>query len=872
MRVTLFILLFAATRLSAQWTIINTGIGENLLDLSHSNGHWAVGIYGGVAYSANNGSTWTIREFRDPNNNIKIANNIRCVHLSAPQQGLASGQLLMGNAQTVVKTSNAFQNITADYINGSGNYPREIYDWVFPSANVGFACGYNYSLIKTVNGGSTWSPVQATTAALTGIDFWNTQAGIAVGPGVALRTSNGGTSWQSMAVPAELLGVSMASASVAYGIGPQQVYRTENGGVSWSATSLPLGGLRCVQAVDETTVLVGTAGGILISSDSGQSWSFFPETRLLTTDSSAYIGVNNFYQLNNEWWAACDQGILMKASLLSPTRPIALAQIEQSGGDCDTFRVNATASVNSNWQYNWWLGNKNLGKANPLHLIFTQTVSDVLRLVVNNGTGTDTASFPLYKDVLVDIPPVVPSEVTSCSGNLLRFQPTGGYNFFWEPFNLFAVPNIKDAVFTGDQDATVIAYYAFGGCYTSDTIRVRILNDRPLEYWTPTFPASVLKWPLACLDFVDSLRGFAIESETSKFWRTVDGGKTWIPSAAFQYQRFYSDVDFITPLIGYAANATLYKSTNGGASWEKVFSENSLTGEFVKVHFLDVNRGLAISQGNNSYNLFLTTDGGSTWNMVSSGGSFGSIGVKCPTPQRCYCIGSNGLGGFVLRSEDAGATWSSVLQTPVAGLGNFDFIGQDSLISMDDSRNLLFSYDGGLHWTAPVSFNPSGIVNSSPSYIGMATAKEGYIGLSTEALIKTFDGGQCWYKLTAAETSATAALDFSFPTSRNWFFSGGEPLSPGQVWRLDSIGAVSQAEPTTQRILLTPNPVYASGQVTVLGTGQLDLWDMNGRPLGRFIVSEPHTTLQLPDLPAGFYVVRLEERGKVWLEKLVVLP
>ncbi len=229
----------------------------------------------------------------------------------------------------------------------------------------------------------------------------------------------------------------------------------------------------------------------------------------------------------------------------------------------------------------------------------------------------------------------------------------------------------------------------------------------------------------------------------------------------------------------------------------------------------------------------------------------------------------------MLRSDDAGTTWASVLQKPVPdGLGNFDFIGQDSLIAMDNSMRLYFSNDGGQKWTDPVSFNPQGgVLNYSPSAVGMVNGKEGYIGLPNGMVIKTFDGGQCWYKLSAAETSGTYALDFAFPTARHRFYSGGgSAFMSGQIWRLDSVGMVSQAEPALQRILLMPNPVHSTGQVTVLGTGQLEIWDMGGRLAARFNLTEPNSPLVLPTLPAGTYLVRLQERGRVWTEKLVVLP
>ena len=62
---------------------------------------------------------------------------------------------------------------------------------------LGYAVGQSGTILKTINGGNTWTRlVSGTTATLRGVSFSDATHGVAVGDlGTILRTTNGGTSW-----------------------------------------------------------------------------------------------------------------------------------------------------------------------------------------------------------------------------------------------------------------------------------------------------------------------------------------------------------------------------------------------------------------------------------------------------------------------------------------------------------------------------------------------------------------------------------------------------------------------------------------------------------------------------------------------------
>ena len=72
-----------------------------------------------------------------------------------------------------------------------------LYSVKFISATVGWAVGDLGTILKTTDGGTTWSSQKSgTTNNLRGIFFTDANNGTAVGwDGTILRTTNGGTSW-----------------------------------------------------------------------------------------------------------------------------------------------------------------------------------------------------------------------------------------------------------------------------------------------------------------------------------------------------------------------------------------------------------------------------------------------------------------------------------------------------------------------------------------------------------------------------------------------------------------------------------------------------------------------------------------------------
>ncbi|MBS4070586.1 MAG: glycosyl hydrolase [Algoriphagus sp.] len=172
-------------------------------------------------------------------------------------------------------------------------------------------------------------------------------------------------------------------------------------------------------------------------------------------------------------------------------------------------------------------------------------------------------------------------------------------------------------------------------------------------------------------------------------WKSADAGKTW-SRAGLDKSRFVSRLRIhpSNPNVVYAAvlgdifkpDATrgVYKTTDGGATWQKVLFVNDVSGAVDLI--LDPNNPdviyattwelkrtpYSLESGGPGSKMFKSIDGGKTWDELSAKATFpkGVLGIMGITvspknSNRLYAIIENDNGG-VFTSKDAGQTWERV--------------------------------------------------------------------------------------------------------------------------------------------------------------------------------------------------------------------
>lgn len=143
-----------------------------------------------------------------------------------------------------------------------------------------YAVGENALVMKTTDGGTNWQTQAVPVSThLNSVFFLNSTEGFAVGEGgVILSTSNGGSSWslRSTGTSLHINDISFFNSSVGVAVGDNGlVLRTVNGGSSWTSISSPtIFILHAVKFItDSTGYAAGASGVILKTTDAGQSWT-----------------------------------------------------------------------------------------------------------------------------------------------------------------------------------------------------------------------------------------------------------------------------------------------------------------------------------------------------------------------------------------------------------------------------------------------------------------------------------------------------------------------------------------------------------------------------------------------------------------------
>ncbi len=159
---------------------------------------------------------------------------------------------------------------------------NSLYSAYFPSGDTGYVSGASGTLLRTFNGGGSWtSQASGTAQPLNCVYFFDQspETGYAVGGnGTILKTVDHGTTWaaQTSGTLQNLRFVIGKSTLAIAGGDSGVILKTVNGGTTWSrvpsGTSASLYAVTAYQAPGIELLAVGASGGVK-SADTGSTWS-----------------------------------------------------------------------------------------------------------------------------------------------------------------------------------------------------------------------------------------------------------------------------------------------------------------------------------------------------------------------------------------------------------------------------------------------------------------------------------------------------------------------------------------------------------------------------------------------------------------------
>ncbi len=552
----------------------------------------------------------------------------------------------------------------------------------FESSTIGYAVGTRGAVVRTTDGGVTWSDLSdfgAMPNDLRDVIALAPSSLLAVGaaPGI-FRSTNAGISWIPVANPstATLEDVELAAGSVLFAIGENgQVLRSTDGSGSWHVRTSP-----APQTLKEQLWL-SALDGIVVgehvarrTTNGGATWSLLPGV----TESQDFFnevmqaapGV--FYAMADFHTAKTTNAGASWDWIFNPVFPVYRGKTIGFSADHLMMVTNLEGaevweSTNGGVDWEERLQRFDLNGftelvRRPDGVIHTcSTEGDLFRSTDDGATWSNATHSPDDEPrVTIAAIEILPGG-RAYAGSTQPGPPETNWHrsddagrTWFAPPTAPPVFNVTDVQFWDDANGLVsggvdsMARTTDGGDTWTTAPLPHAIPGGILAYQL-SLPASGVAF-CAC----DGANG-------SLVFRTTDFGATWEQRSTGipQTTSWLGSVSFLSASTGFAAGGTtdqarVWKTTNGGGSWSQLAGvglPNFLSG----IHWFDETTGLASIHAA-SPGVYRTTNGGANWTQVFAEATMrmsfaGNFGVAVPQTWSM---------GRVHLTEDAGQSWEIV--------------------------------------------------------------------------------------------------------------------------------------------------------------------------------------------------------------------
>ena len=296
------------------------------------------------------------------------------------------------------------------------------------------------------------------------------------------------------------------------------------------------------------------------------------------------------------------------------------------------------------------------------------------------------------------------------------------------------------------------------------------------------------QWIKQNIDTKASLRGLSVVSENvvwasgtdGTFLRTIDGGKNWtvgqVPGAEkldFRDIEAFDENTAYVLSIGDGETSRIYKTTDGGKGWKVQFQNKNPKVFLDAFAFWDSTHAIAMGDPLDGKFFLLETTDGETWkplenlqmpNAKEGEAAFAASGTCLITQgENNAFLVSGGNAARVFKSENRGKNWS-VYDTPIvkgtAGSGIFSMMMRDesngSIVggnyekADEINNNLAFTKDGGKSWNLVKGLNG---YRSGAAFVDSKM----FIAVGASGSDLSKDGGKTWMNLDKVNYNSVQA-------------------------------------------------------------------------------------------------------------------
>ncbi|MBE0642842.1 MAG: choice-of-anchor D domain-containing protein [Bacteroidetes bacterium] len=700
---------------------------------------------------------------------------------------------------------------------------NEFLDATFPDAQHGWIAGGNGALLRTSDGGMTWSsqPNILRTTPFLGLSIVFTDAltgVVSTNNGLLLRSSDGGFTWELL--PRTSLTIQKlrkAPDGSLWGVGSLgTVARSTDAGLSWERLSTGISTVVYdIDFPDAQTVVAVCGGGVILRSvDSGQSW----------TSIAASIGTD----ITSIDFRDAQNGFAVQ-------KPKYLLRTTDGGATwSDTsFVLNELTQVRFTSPTTGWL--------------VSNSVGSVFKTIDGGSSWQFVAVEQPRRFTFYSVYPVDEQKAFLLGTGGAIFSTLDGGQSWTQHGTAFSRQHFHGVSALSDSSAWVFgdgaAFFTDNAGQSwsgSDTISLagfrsgyalsdtRIIgagsqgqvmfSDDAGQNWTTQQLNG--QGQIAQIVFVDDNNGW-LAGAHGTLARSSDGGATWIDLDAGVTHDFNGIAAISASEAWVVGNeGRIYHTSDGGANW--IEQNSTVSTHLQTVYFTDAMNGWAGGQ----LALLKTSDGGTTWISVPGLAGLDVIyRIVFTDAQHGYFM----LSRSVARTSDGGTTFYRT-DYPAVGLRDLDAVGDGHLWLAGDFGTVL-------------RYTPAAAIYIQPSRLDFGDVA---VNRQQDLSFTVFNRGEIPLDFTNVATIGTGFL-----------FANGDlsPLPPG-----DSRVITVAFAPKDTGMAYGTATVYSNA---ALGIPFIDLVG-HGVPPGTSALTHAPDTLDFGTLLLGTYesrYVRVTNRG-----------
>ncbi len=371
---------------------------------------------------------------------------------------------------------------------------------------------------------------------------------------------------------------------------------------------------------------------------------------------------------------------------------------------------------------------------------------------------------------------------------------------------------------------------------------------------------------LYCLYFSDPSTGFIGGSLNGAIYKTIDGGASWNILTVDSNSSFY-DMYFTDPQTGFIGGSSkqIFMTTDEGATW---IVKTSGTGTINSMSFYTTS---ALAVGNNPNVIDLSTDLGENWAPLTPPTSDPLKGCWLSTLTYGWICGEN---GNIWKTINGGQTWIDQVQASTYNFEKIRFFGLFAGYAIGSGGTLLKSSNGGTDW-----FEITSGVSGTLYDIYLYNSASGWVVGENGAAVRTTNGGGNWHVQPTPVTSTLYAIHMV--THLTGYIVGSDGVILKTTTGGNPIGIIPNSYPVKYELRQNyPNPFNPATSIeySIIKTSavKLSVYDLAGR-LAKVLVDDIESpgsyrvAFDGTNFPSGVYICRLETDEYRGLIKMVLI-